>query len=663
MSIASLLRLGWYAATLSAQDSTPSLSALDLEGLLATPVTMVRRKEERLGRAAGAVYVITQEEIRRFGASSIPEALRLVPGLQVARIGLSTWAISARGFNNTAANKLLVMIDGRSVYSPILGGVYWDNQDTLIDDIDRIEVMRGPGAAMWGANAVTGVINIITKPAQRTQGTLVTIGTGSEDAAILRMRHGGAAGGRGYYRLYTQQSLRNGGATVDGQLGSANRNMIQGGFRGDWTLGEYDNFTVQGDLYRSSGRPAIIVPSLQLPHAAAMLDPTVAFGGNLLARWDHTHRSGALSTLQTYFDHMQRDALSGHFAVRTGDFEYQYQHPAIGRQELSLGLGSRFISDHSARSLLTNFAPADRNYNLQHLTLQDDINLIADRLIFTAAVRLERNTFTGWTAQPTFRLLYAWKKNHTLWGAWSRSVRTPSRGEQDFDVLGRVDATSTLPVALFVHPAKSLGNEVGLSAEVGYRGQLHRRVTLDTNCFQSTISNLINVLPSGQPELRFSGATTYLLQSMVYSHVGHVHSYGWETTVRWAIHTRFQLSSSYTWLRFSPAQEGSALERYLAEVLTNYPSHQTYVRGEWRPRQRWELDTTYFFYGSRRYDPQPVRRERLDLRIGWRATEKVDISAGAKALTPGNRIELFSSVGKANAPVSPSVYLRLGFRF
>ncbi|MCC6364152.1 MAG: TonB-dependent receptor [Bryobacterales bacterium] len=406
--------------------------------------------------------------------TSIPEALRLVPGVQVQRVGLSTWAISARGFNNVYANKLLVMIDGRSVYSPVVGGVFWDSQDTLIEDIDRIEVLRGPGAAMWGANAVNGVINIITKPAVRTQGALVTIGSGSEDEAVIGFRQGIAAGKQGYFRVYGQEKLRSGAATADPRFGDSRWSMTQAGFRGDWTLRDSDALTVQGDVYRSGIRSYGFIKTLTPPFGSMELDRAETWGGNLNARWEHSHRDGGLSVIQTYFDSVQKGSVLINVGVQTGDIEYQYRRPAIRRHELSLGLGARMIADQYQGSKFINVVPAGDRYGMQHITLEDDYGVIPDRVTLSAAARFEHNSFTGWTVQPTLRLLYTPDKKHSWWGALSRSVRTPSRGELGGSVLADVIPTQTIPIAAQVITSTGLGNEVGTSFEAGYGGNSAR---------------------------------------------------------------------------------------------------------------------------------------------------------------------------------------------
>jgi iron complex outermembrane receptor protein len=264
------------------------LTALSLEELMNIEVTSVSKKEQKLSQAAAAVYVITQEDIRRSGATSIAEALRMAPGVQVARMNGSKWAISARGFNGRFANKLLVLIDGRSVYTPLFSGVYWDVQDTLLEDIDRIEVIRGPGATMWGANAVNGVINIITKAASQTQGGLVSAGGGTEERGFGGLRYGGPLGPNSHYRLYAKYSKRNHLWTESGLGAPDEWDALRGGFRMDLNLSRHDSLTLQGDLYRNQEAQRLDLVSLSPPFRRSLRDDYKPAGGNVLGRWRHS---------------------------------------------------------------------------------------------------------------------------------------------------------------------------------------------------------------------------------------------------------------------------------------------------------------------------------------------------------------------------------------
>src|ERR1700704_5919841 len=280
----------FLAVSASAQTSQniPDVTAITLEDLMNLQVTSVSKRAQKLADAAAAIFVITQDDIRRSGASSIPEALRMVPGLQVARIDENKWAIGSRGFNGRFDNKLLVLIDGRSVYTPLFSGVYWNVQDVMLEDVDRIEVIRGPGATLWGANAVDGVINIITKKAKATQSAVVTAGAGTEERAAGGARYGGKVGDNTYFRAYTKYFDWGPSAYPSGMTAHDGWDALRGGFRADWTPAGANSLTLQGDLYRSRFDETLTVASLSAPYSNTFPNDGKYSGGNILGRWNHT---------------------------------------------------------------------------------------------------------------------------------------------------------------------------------------------------------------------------------------------------------------------------------------------------------------------------------------------------------------------------------------
>ncbi|MCC6586935.1 MAG: TonB-dependent receptor plug domain-containing protein [Bryobacterales bacterium] len=659
------------AITLGAEsgDSDPQpaaalpLASRDLESLLSTPVTTVRRREQSLSRTAGAVYVITRDELRRFGVSSLAEALRLVPGIDVSRIGLSSWAISARGFNNAYANKLLVMIDGRTVYTPAFGGVFWDQQDTLIEDIDRIEVLRGPGAAMWGANAVNGVINVITKPASRTQGTLVTMGGGTEDLGLIRMRHGAAAGRNGYYRFYGQQTLRVGAGDGSGRVGNARWSMLQAGMRGDWTFGDFDTLTVQADSFRSGALEYAGIPTLRSPFLNIVDSHSATFGGNFLTRWEHTHRKGGLSAFQAYFDSYSRGGVRSDLTVNTLDMDYQYRHPAWGRHEFGVAFGVRVLRDELRPLSFMTFDRGRQTYGIEQFTVQDDITLAPNRVAISAAARVERNTFTGLSTQPTVRLLYTPTSRHTFWAALSRSVRTPARGELGVDFLAQVIPKEPYPVLGEIVGQPGLRNEVGTSFEGGYRGQWGKRFTVDTSVFASRLTDLLGIVPDA-PVLRFDRSDPYLLTRLRYRNSAGISSYGVEASARYSITPDLQIVATVNWLKFARPRGLASSPSDPMSTYAGTRGWQDSIRLLWKPARSWEVDTFYFGYGPRINVPDGKTRHRLDLRIGRRLTESADISAGVQGVSIGTRLETMTlPLHYLPAPLRTAVYLRLGVRF
>src|SRR6266496_2709471 len=349
--LAAWLSTTWMALgqTAPQSDGSPGrdLTELSLEELANLPVTSVSKKPEKLSQAAAAITVITQDDLRHSGVTSIAEALRLAPGLEVGRVDAHTWAISSRGFNDTFANKLLVLLDGRSVYTPLFSGVYWDVQDTMLEDIDRIEVIRGPGATLWGANAVNGVINIITRSARETQGTLITAGGGSEERALGGVRYGGKISENAFARVYgtyanhDDSALPNGNGAADGwQIG-------RGGFRLDWDWSEQNLLTVQGDAYRGDENQVFGTydPSETNTFSRMVKDNLEVVGGNFLGRWTHTFSSDSDLRVQAYYDRTERNTAIFDEKRDTFDVDFQHRFPLGRRQDVIWGAGYRMTSD------------------------------------------------------------------------------------------------------------------------------------------------------------------------------------------------------------------------------------------------------------------------------------------------------------------------------
>src|SRR5574337_781834 len=389
------LIVGLVHASAQAQQPPPDLTELSLEQLMSVEISSVSKREERLWESAAAVSGITGEDIRRAGVKSIPEALRLVPGLQVAQFGSNRGAISARGFNATFSNKLLVLIDGRTVYTPLFAGVFWDVQDTLLEDIDRIEVIRGPGGTLWGANAVNGVINVITKQAKATQGGYVEVGGGSEEQGFVGTRYGGRVGENLFYRGYFKYANRDNLVTAAGRDGIDDWRTYRGGFRLDWEPSSRDTVTVQGDLYKGDFGQTLTIPSLFPPFSTTRDSRDDFAGGNLLGRWRHRTADRRETSLQFYYDRTHRNELLFHEMRDTVDLEFQYRFPVGTRHDLMWGAGTRVTVDTIDNSASLVFAPTRRTDHLVSGFIQDQIALIHDRLTLTLGSKFEQNSFSG----------------------------------------------------------------------------------------------------------------------------------------------------------------------------------------------------------------------------------------------------------------------------
>lgn len=509
-------------------DSDPPIdfTALSLEELknveiTDVEITSVSKKREKISEAPAAVFVITQDDIRRSGVTTIPDALRLAPGVQVARTDTRGWAVSVRGFNDYYSNKLLVLIDGRSVYSPIFSGVFWDTQDTLLSDIERIEVIRGPGSVLWGANAVNGVINIITKHAKDTRGGLVTAGIGSEECGFGSVRYGDTLKENTYYRIYAKYFSR-------GQLESTceedddnddgdpmevmSEDMridswyaFRGGFRVDYEPWENDSVMIQGEGYFNRDD---IESDTAGPFSEDEQKNSKIRGGHILGRWRHTFSETSELGFHAYYDRVKRNSADARYAVNTFDFDFHHRFTTGECHEVTWGLGYRFISDEIDNfyyhSYLIYFKPETKDQFLYSAFVQDEIRLFDDRLRLTIGSKVEHNDFTGTEIQPGVRMLWAPSERHSLWGAVSRAVRVPARLDHDgttgihipdspFDKHRKPRGTEDPGEIIIIDTrtgSEDFDSEEVIAYELGYKVQPSDQLWIDAAAFYNQYDNL-----------------------------------------------------------------------------------------------------------------------------------------------------------------------------
>src|SRR5436189_2240905 len=455
---------GLPAQTNVAVGSASQLKQFSLEELLNLEVTTVSKRPEKLTEAASAIQVITQEDIRRSGATSIPEALRLASNLEVAQVDSRQWAISARGFNNTVANKLLVLIDGRTVYTPLFSGVFWDAQDTLLEDVDRIEVISGPGATLWGANAVNGVINVITWRAAETQGNLLVAGAGNLERGAAA-RQGGKLGADGAFRVYGKISDRDHTSRADGTSAQDSWDSGQAGFRADWGTAA-GAVTLQGDAYRGT------------IDSATAGDIRIS-GGNLLGRWARQLAGGDRVQVQAYFDNTERE-IPGTFEERLNIFDVEFQHALRVRSQHSViwGGGYRRADDHVSNTAAIAFLPADRNLRWGNLFVQDEIALRGDQLRLTLGTKAQSNPSTSAEFLPSARIAWKPDASRLLWSALSRAVRAPARLDRELFVPGQ-------PPFFLLAGGPDFRSEISKVLELGYRAQPSPRASYSVTLFHS----------------------------------------------------------------------------------------------------------------------------------------------------------------------------------
>jgi iron complex outermembrane receptor protein len=582
--------LGWSTAENEVLARSPdSFADLSIEELANIEIISVSKKPEKLSEAAAAVFVITHEEIRRSGATSIPEALRLAPNLQVARVDSSQYAISARGFNSTTANKLLVLIDGRSVYTPLFSGVFWDVQDTLLEDIERIEVISGPGATLWGANAVNGVINIITRSARDTEGTLLTGGGGNEERAFAGFRHGGKLSDNASYRVYGKYFERDSTVLASGTSVPDAWHKGQGGFRIDWSS-TADTLTLQGDAYKGA-------------IDQATFNDKIIEGANLLARWEHSWAKDSNLQLQVYYDHTERD-FPGLFAEirNTFDIDLQHRFKFSERHEIVWGGGHRSSRDDVRNSPGLAFLPERRDLNLVNLFVQDSIALLKNRLQLTLGSKFEHNDYTGFEAQPSARLSWKPYEEQLLWAAVSRAVRTPSRIDRDLFV------PASPPFLLAGGP--DFQSETVVAYELGYRVQPHARVSLSLSTFYNDYKHLRSLEP-------VPGTSALVLANRMEGE-----TYGAELWADIKLTDSWRLKPGYAFLHKDlrlPSGSGDP------SIAGNDAKHRFLLRSAMDLTPKLEFDWTLSHVSSLPSPAVPAYTT-LDLRLGWKQSKQLEVS-------------------------------------
>ena len=657
------------AANLGAQNqkSVPDVTTLSMEDLMNMQVTSVSKRTQKVADAAAAVFVITQEDIRRSGATSIPEALRLVPGLEVARIDENKWAIASRGFNGRFDNKLLVLIDGRSVYTPLFSGVYWNVQDVMLEDIDRIEVIRGPGATLWGANAVNGVINIITKKAKDTQSALVTAGAGTEERASGSARYGGTVGNTAY-RVYGKYFNWGPSQYPSGMTAHDGWDALRGGFRADWTPTGSDSLTLQGDIYQSKYGETLTVPSLNAPYSSTFPNNGNYSGGNILGRWNHSSEGSSMS-LQMYYDNttIADDSL---FVDHQNVFDMDFQHGFhVGdSQQFVWGLGYRSVRDRNDPSFSVSLQPNQVTLNHFSAFLQDEISLVDNRLRITLGSKFEHNDFTGFEIQPNARLLWTLTPNQSVWTAVSRAVRTPALTEEGLRLNSSVIPPATpanptpFPAVIAVFGSRQFQSEDLVAYELGYRVQATNSFSADIAAFYNNYSNLRTAEP-GAPFLEGSPAPTDVVIPFVAANKMSGGTYGVELVADWKVVPKWRLVGSYSYLQMDIGKNSDSLDPTPDLPNGSSPRHQWYVRSAIDLPKHFEDDTTLRFVDHLPSLNIPSYYS-LDAHLGWRPTSQVELSIGGQNLLDNKHLEFIPDfINTAPTVVKRTIYGSLTFRF
>ena len=639
--------------------STADLATMSLEQLLNIEVTSVSRRGEKLSTAPAAIHVITGDEIRRSGATSIPEALRLSPGLEVGQVDAHNWAVTSRGFNDLFANKLLVLMDGRSSYTPLFSGVRWDVQDTMLEDIERIEVVRGPGATLWGANAVNGVINVMTKSARDTQGTLVSAGGGTEESAMAAGRYGGHLGEHGFYRVYGKYNAHDSSVLPDGTPANDRWQMGRGGFRYDWEPLQQDHVTVQGEFYGGQLDQTVTQPIATPPFFQTTDSHEMIWGGNALGRWTRTFNADSELTVQTFYDVTRRESAYVDETRHTFDLDFQHRFALAERNEVIWGAGYRLSHDQLRDSYFTGFDPLSRTTHSLSAFVQDDLTLVPDRLRFIFGSKFERTEYAGVEYQPSGRLLWTPSEEHTLWGGVSRAVRTPSRAENDIILRGLQAGT---PPFFTVLGDSNFRSEELTAFEMGWRVQPHRRVSVDVATFYNLYDHLrTSETFSIAPDPGLPGSPLRATSKVANKAYGE--TYGVELAVNYQPVDWWRLSAAYTFLNLEIHRRRSSNDVAAEADEGKSPHHQVMLRSSLDLPGHVQFDLT-----GRYVDELPglgvPSYFSLDARIAWAPTKHWEISVVGQNLLDDRHPEFAPSIiPSPRTEVQRGVYGKVTFRF
>jgi len=682
-------------ATPTTTATTDSLADMDLESLMNLDVTSVSKREGKLGSAPAAIFVITGDDIRRSGVRSIPEALRMAPGVEVAQIDANKWAVSIRGFNDQYANKLLVLMDGRSVYTPLFAGVYWDVQDTMLEDIDRIEVIRGPGATLWGANAVNGVINIITKKAKDTQGILLSGGAGTEHRFFGEGRYGFAVNDNIHVRVYGKGFDND--SFWDGRLddhGGDEWDQERAGFRADIDGGK-TQATIQGDIYtgNSGARAHAITQGVATldtlaPALQREWDYDAAVnGGNLLTRFTHDFSERSTAQLQLYYDRTyRRDDASVQETRDTFDVDFQHDYGVNDSWRVLWGSDYRFSRSRSDGSISLFLVPETRNSSFVTGFLNNEISVTDELKLFLGTLG-EYNSYTGWEIQPSGRFAWTPSEQHTLWGAVSRAVRTPSQADDDARLLidqimltpvdltpFGIPATVDLPLIGQITGQRNFKSENEMAYELGYRFFPTSTLSFDLTGYYNHYDDLRSVEASAPTLAALTAAFNTFVASgfttipgiptpVIMKNKLDGHTYGAELAAQWQVMKPWKLGLTYTFFRMHLEKDKSSTDtqtKIATETAspTNMVGLTSYL----------DLPMNFEWDASLKYTDNLAVQQvgsyfRLDSRLAWRPIESLELAVVGLNLLDSKHEEWGNTILYATTKVQRSFYGQATWRW
>lgn len=648
-----------HANSAFAKQAEEDFLDMSLKELMSIPVTSVSKKPQNLSDSAAAIFVITSEDLLRSGATSIPEALRMVPGLHVGRIDSNKWAVSSRGFNNRFTKKLLVLVDGRTVYTPGFSGVYWEVQDVVLEDIDRIEVIRGPGASLWGANAVNGVINIITKHTSETQGTLVSGGAGTVEKSFGSIRYGTSLGEGVHGRIYAKYFDRDEFEYETGENAGDSWDSIRTGFRLDSKVSGPANFTFQGDLYLGNiEQNALNVPIQSAPYSIDVEDDVDMSGGNLLFRAQRILSSSSDLTVQAYYDRTSRDDFYVSEERDSFDLELQYRFSPYDDHDFVWGAGYRYTGDDMTKRYVLSFEPDSRSDQLYNTFLQDEITLIDDTLWLILGTKLEHNDYSGFETQPSGRFLWTPHAKHRFWTALSRAVRTPSRVEHDGDLnvatLPPPSPSLPFPIRISLKGDESFEPEELTAYEAGYRFIPDQSYSFDIAFFYNHYEQL-----QGYKQLAPVVNQGYIDKSLLVVNQGENNVRGFEISAVWQPAEWLKNDISYSYLDSDVQESGMAKNQVSLRTGIDLPNN---VDVDFWLRYVDDVKASRSGpIGLELYDIDGHLS--LDIRLAWQMNKRLEFSVVGQNLLESGHVEFVQEAFIEPTEIPRSFYAQFRYSF
>jgi iron complex outermembrane recepter protein len=634
-----------------------------IEDLMNIRVTSVSKTVQTLSRAASAVFVITPDAIRRSGATNIPDLLRMVPGVDVARINAHTWAVTVRGFNGRFSNELLVLMDGRSVYTPNFGGVFWDVLDLPLTDVERIEVIRGPGGSVWGANAVNGVINIITRKASETQGALLVAGDGNVEQGFGTIQYGGKAGKSTDYRVYAKYLNQGEFPGTTGADGGDGWRMLRGGFRSDSVLSAKDKLMLQGNLYSArEGTPVnnfVLTPVAEEESVELLANLS---GGFLQGVWNHTFSPHSDTILRLSYERYKRNDQLRELRS-TYDLDFQNDFTGWKRQNIVWGLTYRYSASQTHGSLDLSLVPADLNDQLFSCFIQDEIVVIPDRVLLTIGAKLEHNHYTGFGTMPSARMAWTLTQHDTLWAAISKTERTPAEVDAALRATFReIPGPGGIPALLTLFGNPQINNEQSIAYELGYRKSVSQQLSIDFSAYYNNYSHEQTSEPS-QPFF-VAVPSPHLVIPFISENLMHGETHGMEIGMNWRATDRWTLSPGYAFeqihMHLAPTSRDTTS---VDGAQGSTPVNAAQLRSHFVLARGLTWDTSGYFVG-RLTDPNVPSYTRLDTGLSWEVGERIDLSLVGQNLLKDQQEEFVDFTGGSRTTlIKRSAYAKVEWRF